>query len=51
MKDFEVFLHLDLEETTLEEIEHTPTNFIDSEVSKEKGSELLQALQKFDEED
>lgn len=48
-EDFELFLQLDPEETTLEEIEHTPEGFIDSEVSKEEGLELLKALQEFDE--
>ncbi|MEB8104326.1 hypothetical protein [Mammaliicoccus sciuri] len=48
-EEFELFLHLDPKETTLEEIEHTPEGFIDSEVSKEGGLELLKALQEFDE--
>jgi len=48
-EEFELFLHLDPKETTLEEIEHTPEGFIDSEVSKEEGLELLKALQEFDE--
>lgn len=48
-EDFELFLHLDPKETTLEEIEHTPEGFIDSEVSKEEGLELLKALQDYDE--
>lgn len=48
-EDFELFLQLDPEETTLEEIEHTPEGFIDSEVSKEEGLELLKTLQEFDE--
>ncbi|MDC5693343.1 hypothetical protein N7L96_01910 [Mammaliicoccus sciuri] len=49
VEEFELFLHLDPKETTLEEIEHTPEGFIDSEVSKEEGLELLEALQEFDE--
>lgn len=48
-EEFELFLHLDPKETTLEEIEHTPESFIDSEVSKEEGLELLKVLQEFDE--
>lgn len=48
-EEFELFLHLDPEETMLEEIEHTPEGFIDSEVSKEEGMESLKALQEFDE--
>lgn len=48
-EEFELFLHLDPKETTLEEIEHTPESFIDSEVSIEEGLELLKVLQEFDE--
>ena len=48
-EEFELFLHLDPKETPMEEIEHTPESFIDSEVSKEEGLELLLALQEFDE--
>lgn len=48
-EDFELFLHIDPKVTTLEEIEHTPEGFIDSEVSKEEGLELLKSLQDYDE--
>lgn len=48
-EDFELFLHLDPKETTLEEIEHTPESFIDSEISKVEGFEVLKTLKEFDE--
>ncbi len=48
-EEFELFLHLDPKETPMEEIEHTPESFIDGEVSKEEGLELLKTLQEFDE--
>ncbi|MEB8129709.1 hypothetical protein [Mammaliicoccus sciuri] len=48
-EEFELFLHLDPKETTLEEIEHTPDDFKDIEISQEEALALLEALQKFDE--